>query len=305
VVVRYGPRGTPPAVAGVNLDLWPGRAVGLVGDSGAGKSSFARALCGHLAPAAGTVEVAGCKRSGSRASRRRVQMLFQDAGASLNPRQSVGAALAEAAAGGGAAGVPPERLLEEVGLEPALAARYPHALSGGQRQRVALARCLAADPSVLIADEPTSALDEVSRRQVLDLLGAVMAARGLAVLLITHDLDAAAAFCDELQVMVAGLIVERAPSGSLERLRHPQARLLLACRPAALAAQPHWNTPPASPGAGRAVGASSGCPLAGACAHQNASCFKELPPLAELAGGHWLRCPPAGELPLPQFIDTL
>jgi ABC-type glutathione transport system ATPase component len=313
VVVRHGNPESPPAVAGVDLDLWAGRAVGLVGESAAGKSSLARALAGHLRPWSGVVTVAGAGNAtrgtagaghgaAARAARRRVQMLFQDAGASLNPRQRVGAALAEAA--GDAPPGTVERLLGEVGLDGGLASRYPHALSGGQRQRVALARCLAADPAVLIADEPTSALDSEARGQVLDLLGRVMAGRGLAVLLVTHDLDTALSFCDELLVMHGGLIVERAPADRAGFLRHPHARRLLACRPAALAREPDWrNVLPAAVTSGATM--STGCPSAGACPLQNASCFKELPPLVEVAPGHWLRCPPARELPPPQFIDTL
>lgn len=299
------------AVAGVDLELHAGRAVGLVGGSGCGKSSLARALAGHLVPVAGTVTIAGLPQAHgdsptARAARRRVQMLFQDAGASLDPRQRVGEALAEAATAAGAAtaGVA-ERLLAEVGLPAELAARHPHALSGGQRQRIALARCLAAGPTVLIADEPTSALDAEARDRVLALLGTVMASRGLAVLLVTHDLDTASAFCDELLVMHGGRVVERAPAAPLAHLRHPHARLLLACRPAALAALPQWSAGPLRDGVERHEAPTSGCSLAGGCPLQNASCFKELPPLAPLAPGHWLRCPPASELPSPQFIDTL
>jgi peptide/nickel transport system ATP-binding protein len=304
LVVRYGGTDLPPAVAGVDLDLWPGRAVGLIGESAAGKSSLARALAGHLRPWSGVVSgAAGVAPPGrgaaARTARRRVQMLFQDAGASLNPHQRVGAALAEAAGAASAGAV--QRLLGEVGLDPEIAARHPHALSGGQRQRVALARCLAADPTVLIADEPTSSLDAGARRQVLALLARVMAARGLAVLLVTHDLETALSFCDELLVMHGGLIVERALVDQAGRLCHPHTRRLLACLPSALAAAPDWRAVPPPPAGAHAL---SGCPSAGACPLQKASCFKELPPLLEVAPGHWLRCPPAREQPPSQFIDT-
>ncbi len=304
VSVRY-PGSRVDAVAGVDLELRPGRAVGLVGESGSGKTTLVRALAGHLAPGAGDVTIAGGPLPG-RQARRRVQMLFQDAGASLNPRQKVGDALREAAAAaGGDERDPVPRLLAEVGLPVELAGRHPHALSGGQRQRVALARCLAAAPEVLVADEPTSALDAASRDRILALLGAVMASRGLALLLVTHDLDIASAFCDEIMVMHAGRIVERAPASALASLRHPHARRLLQCRPAALAALPQWQEIPPREGSEGAEPGAAGCPLAGACPLQNASCFKELPPLAPLSPGHWLRCPPASELPPPQFIDTL
>lgn len=316
LVVRHAPAPLPPAVAGVDLDLWAGRAVGLVGESAAGKSSLARALAGHLRPAEGVMTVGGSRAgaltgAAGRSARRRVQLLFQDAGASLNPRQRVGQALAEAA--GDASPALTARLLDEVGLEPALASRHPHALSGGQRQRVALARCLAVDPDVLVADEPTSALDAGSSRQVLALLRGIMASRGLAVLLVTHDLEVALAFCDELAVMYGGLIVERIGVAHAEALRHPHARRLLDCRPSALARSRDWRGAgvgepgnAAMPETGRkAPRPTDSCPLAGSCPLQNASCFKELPPLTEVAPGHWLRCPPGAELPPPQFIDTL
>jgi peptide/nickel transport system ATP-binding protein len=312
LVVRHGGARGPAAVGGVDLDLWPGRVLALVGGSGAGKSSLARALAGHLRPAAGTVTVGhpgapgGAGPAGGRAgrlARRRVQLLFQDAGASLDPRQRVGAALREAAGSDDPA--LPGRLLAEVGLTADLATRHPHALSGGQRQRVALARCLAAAPTVLIADEPTSALDAAVRAVVLGLLARVTAARSLALLMITHDLDTAAAFGDDVAVMLGGHLVERVPADACSQLRHPHARRLLACRPSALSLLPDWRPrlgaapTPSVPGTGK------GCPLAGACPLQNASCFKELPPLLPLSPGHWLRCPPASELPSPQFIDTL
>ena len=321
IVVRY--RGQArPAVAGVDLELWPGRATGLVGESAAGKSSLARVLAGHLQPAAGDVFLEGRRRDPQfggrqgRARRRRVQLLFQDAGASLDPRQRVGDALREAAGGAMAPDVP--SLLAEVGLPPELAGRFPHALSGGQRQRVALARCLAAGPAVLVADEPTSALDAEAGRQVLDLLGRVMGARGLAVLVVTHDLDAALGFCDELVVMHGGVVIERAATGPGTRWRHPHVQRLLASRPRVLASGP---APLAEPAAMTGAGSRStvpadvaepgdarhgrGCPAAAGCPLRNDTCLKELPPLREVTPGHWLRCPPAAELPPPQFIDTL
>jgi peptide/nickel transport system ATP-binding protein len=312
IVVRHRGQAVP-AVAGVDLELWPGRATGLVGESAAGKSSLARALAGHLRPEAGSVSIDGRLRdprfrgAEGRALRRRVQLLFQDAGASLDPRQRIDEALREAA---GSMAVDAACLLAEVGLAPDLARRYPHALSGGQRQRVALARCLAADPSVLVADEPTSALDAEAGRQVLDLLGAVMAARGLAVLVVTHDLDAALAFCSELVVMHGGVVIERAAPGLPGRWRHPHMKRLLDSRPSVLAAVARADGSPLpllrqAETSEQGPRPGLGCPATAACPLRNDTCFKELPPLREVAPGHWLRCPPAAELPLPQFIDTL
>ena len=314
IVVRH--RGQAlPAVAGVDLELCPGRATALVGESAAGKSSLARVLAGHLRPSAGEVSVDGRARDprfrgpDGRAQRRRVQLLFQDAGASLDPRQRVGDALGEACGGREVAIAP---LLAEVGLAPELAARHPHALSGGQRQRVALARCLAADPAVLVADEPTSALDAGASRQVLDLLRSVMDARALAVLVVTHDLDAALSFCDELVVMHGGVVIERAAPADGTAWRHPHVRRLLASRPRVLAAAASTGEVqrrlPDGPVAGSRSGIAGlgiGCPAAAGCPLRNDTCLKELPPLREVSPGHWLRCPPAAELPPPQFIDTL
>ncbi|MBK8166412.1 MAG: ABC transporter ATP-binding protein [bacterium] len=311
LVVRHRGQAVP-AVGGVDLELWPGRATGLVGESAAGKSSLARALVGHLRAETGSVTVDGRLRdprfrgAPGRALRRRVQLLFQDAGASLDPRQRVGQALREAA---GCAPADTVRLLAEVGLAPDVARRYPHALSGGQRQRVALARCLAADPAVLIADEPTSALDADAGRQVFALLGTVMAARGLAVLVVTHDLDAALGFCSELVVMHGGVVIERAAPGTPAVWRHPHMIRLLDSRPSvlAMAARPHGiGAPIPGPAVarGRVPGGEHGCPAAAACPLRNDTCLKELPPLREVSPGHWLRCPPATELPSPQFIDT-
>ncbi len=312
LVVRHHGQGDP-AVAGVDLELWSGRATGLVGESAAGKSSLARVLAGHLRPTAGAVALDGRPRdprfrgAAGRAQRRRVQMLFQDAGASLDPRQRVADALREAA---GDVAADTDRLLSEVGLPPDLAARFPHALSGGQRQRVALARCLAADPAVLVADEPTSALDAAAGAKVLELLARIMAARRLAVLLVTHDLDAALAFCDELVVMHGGVVIERAACGPAAVWRHPHVHRLLECRPSVLAAAAAGLGAPRRTAEDSVTGGAArqkgrGCPAAAGCPLRNDTCLKELPPLREVAPGHWLRCPPAAELPPPQFIDTL
>ena len=295
--VRY--RGAAQhAVAGVDLDLRPGRSVGLLGRSGCGKTSLGRALAGHVPTTQGTITPA----PQDRAARRRVQMLFQDPGGSLNPRQTVGQALAEAA---GPAGQEVSALLAEVGLAAELQDRLPHRLSGGQRQRVALARCLATAPAVLIADEPTSALDRAAADRVLALLARIGRQRGLALLLISHDIGVLRRACHEVQVMVGGLIVEVLPTGVGCRPRHPYTRDLMGASPDALREDPEgWGSRDFL--TGHAVGsAGSGCPLYGHCLLQKPICGKELPSLKTAGANHLLRCPEAETEGPSHFIDTI
>jgi len=306
LVVRY-PRLERPAVAGVDLDLRPGQATGLLGESGCGKTSLGRALGCHVPLVSGTMTLAGVPypsgdRRTVRTQRRQVQVLFQDPGSSLDPRQTVGGALREAA---GPDGPGAGALLVEVGLSAALVDRYPHQLSGGQRQRVALARCLAPAPSVLVADEPTSALDAATRDQVLQLLAQVMDGRGLALLIISHDLEVLQAICGEIQVMYGGTILERLPGGEFFRPRHPYTRELQAAVPRSLRGDPAlWGQTPLQP-ATDLVKISGGCPRYGICPAQKISCGKELPPLKMVSADHWLRCPEAETNGPPHFIDTL
>lgn len=214
-------------VCGFDLDLREGELVGLAGASGCGKTTLARALAGHL-PYSGRLVL---PRGGQR---RAVQLAFQDPAAALDPRQSVLAAVAEAAAVTGlsaaAARAAAYRLLEEVGLAADRADSLPHELSGGQQRRVVLARALAADPAVLIADEPTSSVDPPTRTRLLALLAALQARRGLAILLISHDLPLLRRSCQRVVVMAAGVVVEVFPAGA--EPRHPCSRALAAAEDA-------------------------------------------------------------------------
>ncbi|MER7504850.1 ABC transporter ATP-binding protein [Nonomuraea pusilla] len=226
------------AVDGVTLDLPPGGALGLVGESGSGKSTCARAIVGLTPAAGGQVLLDGRDHAGARGRRlrelrRRVQLVFQDPRASLNPRMTVGEAIGEAAAAGRrlsrrARAAEVARLLEQVALDPAHAQVRPGALSGGQRQRVALARALATRPDVIVADEVTAALDVSVQGSVLNLLRRLRAETGLALLVISHDLAVVRYLCTEIAVMQLGRIVERAPTSALLAApQHPYTRALI------------------------------------------------------------------------------
>ena len=235
-------RGTEvAAVRNVSLALRRGETVGLVGESGSGKSTFARCVVRLLEVDSGAIrldgtDIAALGRRALRPFRRRIQMVFQDPYASLNPRRLVGDIIA---AGPLAHNVPREEarrrtgeLLALVGLDPQSAARYPHEFSGGQRQRIGLARALAMQPAILVADEPVSALDVSVQAQVLSLLADVRARFDLTMLFITHDLRVAAQVCDRVAVMYRGEIVELRPTAELfADPHHPYVRELLAAVP--------------------------------------------------------------------------
>jgi ABC-type glutathione transport system ATPase component len=206
-----------PVVDGVSFALGRGRALGLVGESGSGKSTIARAIVGIVGARSGSVQLDGEELTALRGARRRaglrrVQLVPQDPYASLNPRMTVFAAIAEGcdpALGAAERESEVERLLGEVALDPGLGSRYPHQLSGGQRQRVAIARALAARPAVLIADEITSALDTSVQAGVLDLLRDLRAELDLTLLFISHDLAVVSEVSDDVAVLHRGRIVEQ------------------------------------------------------------------------------------------------
>ncbi|MDT8344054.1 MAG: ABC transporter ATP-binding protein [Thermohalobaculum sp.] len=229
------------AVRAVDFTLKRGETLGIVGESGSGKSTVARMLVRLVQPDAGVIDLdgidlAGLSKGALKPYRRRVQMVFQDPYASLNPRRRVGDIIAEGPVTQGvshaAAQARARELLGLVGLKPEMAARYPHEFSGGQRQRIGLARALAMDPEVLVADEPVSALDVSVQAQVLDLLTEIRARLGLSVVFITHDLRVAAQVCDTIAVMSQGEIVEHGPVAEVFAApAHPYTRELLASIP--------------------------------------------------------------------------
>ena len=236
-----GGRGPVKAVNQVDLDIMRGSAVALVGESGSGKSTLARCLIGLEQANAGSAimagdEIVGLSRSAWRPLRSRVQMVFQDPFASLNPRMKVGDIIARGAILQGenpaAAMVQAHELLELVGLDAKAAQRFPHEFSGGQRQRIGIARALAVKPEILIADEPVSALDVSVQKQVLDLLDNLRRRFGLTMLFITHDLRVAAHVCEEIVVLKGGSIVERGATADIfANPQHDYTRTLLASVP--------------------------------------------------------------------------
>ncbi|MDP1899736.1 MAG: ABC transporter ATP-binding protein [Rubrivivax sp.] len=212
------------AVDGVSFDVAPGESFGLVGESGSGKSTVLRALCGLARLAAGEVGLtgqAGLPAPGSKAFRRQVQMVFQDPYGSLHPRQTVDRILAEPLAihGVGDAEARIENALDEVGLGAGFRFRYPHQLSGGQRQRIAIARALILEPQILLLDEPTSALDASVQAEVLNLLEALRARRGLSFVMVSHDLAVVTHLCERLLVMRRGQAVEMLAAADLAASR--------------------------------------------------------------------------------------
>jgi peptide/nickel transport system ATP-binding protein len=224
------------AVADSSFRVGPGESFGIVGESGSGKSTILRAICGLAPVTAGRIALIGppgrlLPAPGSKPFRRLVQMVFQDPYGSLHPRQTVDRILAEPLA---IHGIPDaerriEQALDEVGLGSGFRFRYPHQLSGGQRQRIAIARALILEPEILLLDEPTSALDASVQSEVLNLLEDLRRRRGLAFIMVSHDLAVVTHMCERLMVMYKGRIVEFLTSADLAtgRVRNDYTKSLM------------------------------------------------------------------------------
>jgi len=294
-VIERKPRVILKAVDGVTFDIQKGKTLALVGESGCGKSTVARLLVGLYEPSQGSLTFDGMdahktyKSSDGRALRRRVQMIFQDPYASLNPRwiveNIIGEPLKEHGIITNAADLKARvgELLKSVGLSPLDMVKYPHQFSGGQRQRISIARALATEPEFLVCDEPTSALDVSVQAQVLNIMKDLQRQRGLTYLFISHNLAVVRHVSDQVGVMYLGRLVEIADKQALFATpRHPYTRMLLDAIP-----KMHDTGRARTPVQGEVpnpLNPPNGCTFHPRCPHANDRCRSERPALLEIQG---------------------
>lgn len=296
--------GAVKAVDGISFDVFRGETLGLVGESGCGKSTTGRTILQLYEPTEGSVvfegqELTGLPNSQMRLLRREMQIIFQDPFASLNPRMTVGSIVAEPLQIHNLYPDKNERqeyveaLLERVGLNPYFINRYPHEFSGGQRQRIGIARALALQPSFIVADEPISALDVSIQAQVVNLMEELQQEMGLTYLFIAHDLSMVRHICDRVAVMYLGKIVEMGPTDAVyDNPLHPYTQALLSAVPEPDPSKEadrrriiiRGDLPsPANP--------PTGCNFNTRCPVAFELCYHEPdPPLIEHEPGHWAAC---------------
>lgn len=298
------------AVDGVSFEVYPGETLGVIGESGSGKSTVSRAISQLVEPTAGKVwfrgesifDLSSTKR---REMRRHIQMVFQDPHASLDPRMTIWQSVCEPQRVQRVGSSDEQRqhalqLLERVGLAESHAVRYPHELSGGQKQRVSIARALALQPDLMLCDEPVSALDVALQADIMNLFAELQAEFGLAYLFITHDLSVVAHIADRIGVMYLGQFMELGSIGDvIDRPGHPYTDALIKAQPMALPSylrtneRVHLQGDIPSP-----IDPPSGCRFRTRCPYAEVRCSAEIPEWREVSPGHWVACHFAGEIKL-------
>ncbi len=290
------------AVDGVTFHIDPGETLGLVGESGCGKSTVGRTLLKLLEPTAGTIRIDGqdityLDREGMLPYRRRMQMIYQDPYASLNPRMSVGDIVGEPLVIHGDASTRALRrekvagLFQRVGLRPRLMDSYPHEFSGGQRQRIGIARALALGPELIVGDEPVSALDVSIQAQIINLMMDLQDEFHLSYLFVAHDLAVVEHISHRVAVMYLGRIVEMTDKTSLfEAPLHPYTEALLSAAPVARARAKQRERVILTGDVPSPINPPSGCHFHTRCRYANARCRVEAPLLREVMPGHLAAC---------------
>jgi oligopeptide transport system ATP-binding protein len=292
--------GIIPAVDGVDMDLYPNETLGLVGESGCGKTTLSKLILMLEKPDSGRIifdgmDISQARGESIRKIRRGMQVIFQDPFGSLNPRKRISSIVEEPMIVHriGSRKEIKDRaadLMEMVGLSTDMLTRYPHEFSGGQRQRICIARALAISPKLLICDEPVSALDVSIQAQVINLLTDLQATLKLSYLFISHDLSVVGYISHRIAVMYRGRIVELAPSEVLfDKPLHPYTKCLMAAVPEPV---PHANTfnMKTAPTEARKQNEVAGCAYIASCARTVLECSKEGPTLTEIEPGHFVAC---------------
>jgi oligopeptide/dipeptide ABC transporter ATP-binding protein len=285
------------AVDGVDINIQRHQTLGLVGESGCGKSTVARLILRLLESDTGSVlfdgrEITALSERKFKPMRTKIQMIFQDPYSSLNPRMTVGQTICDGVRAAGIRNKADQRkrirqLLDMVGMPAASAGRYPHEFSGGQRQRVGIARALSVSPQLILCDEPISALDVSIQAQIINLLKDLQKELGLSYLFISHDLNVVSYICDQVCVMYRGQIVESAPATELfDNPRHPYTLKLLAAVPETThvgwSPQVDIDMPDVPP--------PHGCAFGSQCPRHDGDCKNEPPDMVKVTDQHYVRC---------------